>query len=53
MGLEGFDGSYDVHAVSKQLAEENAAFAGVHLGSVGDQGRPLAGAGESTEGEQS
>jgi NADH-quinone oxidoreductase subunit G len=53
LGLEGFDGSYDVRAVSKQLAEENAAFADVHLGSVGDQGRPLGGAGGSTEGEQS
>jgi len=52
LGLEGFDGCYDVHSVSKLLAEANPAFAGVHLGSVGDQGRPLAGAGEAVEGEQ-
>jgi NADH-quinone oxidoreductase subunit G len=52
LGLEGFDGCYDVHGVSKLLAEANPAFAGVHLGSVGDQGRLLAGAGEAVEGEQ-
>ena len=52
LGLEGFDGCYDVHSVSKLLAQVNPAFAGVHLGSVGDQGRPLAGAGEAVEGEQ-
>jgi len=52
LGLTGFDGSYDVHSVSKLLADANPAFAGVDLGSVGDQGRPLAGAGEAREGEQ-
>ena len=53
LGLEGFDGYYDVHSVSKLLAEANPAFAGVHLGSVGDQGRLLAGADGAVEGEQS
>jgi NADH-quinone oxidoreductase subunit G len=50
LGLSGFDGSYDVHSVSKLLADATPAFAGVYLGSVGDQGRPLAGA--ATQGEQ-
>jgi len=44
LGLEGFDGSYDVHQVARDLASSHAAFAGIDLESVGDAGRPLAGA---------
>jgi NADH-quinone oxidoreductase subunit G len=49
LGLEGFDGGWDVFATSKQLAETIEAFAGVHLDAVGDQGRPLAGVAEEPE----
>jgi NADH dehydrogenase/NADH:ubiquinone oxidoreductase subunit G len=42
LGLDGFDGRYDVRAVSRSLGEANTAFAGIHLDSVGDQGRLLA-----------
>ncbi len=42
LGLEGFDGSYDAHAVARDLAATHAAFAGIDLDSIGDAGRPLA-----------
>jgi len=41
LGLPGFDGSYDVRAVSKALAESEPVFSGIHLDSVGDRGRVL------------
>jgi len=42
LGLEGFDGSYDVHSVARELAATHAAFAGIDLDTIGDAGRPLA-----------
>jgi NADH-quinone oxidoreductase subunit G len=45
LGLAGFEGAYDVRAVSKGLSQAIPAFAGIHLDSVGDEGLPLAGAG--------
>jgi predicted molibdopterin-dependent oxidoreductase YjgC len=42
LGLEGFDGSYDVRAVGRELAAANPAFAGIDLDTVGDGGRSLA-----------
>jgi NADH-quinone oxidoreductase subunit G len=39
LGLDGFDGSWEVREVSKALAEAVPAFAGAHLDAVGDQGR--------------
>ena len=45
LGLEGFEGAQDVHAVSRALAETVAGFAGVDLARVGQQGLPLAEAG--------
>ena len=42
LGLEGFDGSYDVRQIARDLAASNSAFAGIDLDSVGDTGRPLA-----------
>jgi len=47
MGLAGFDGRYDVRAVSKELSNAVPAFAGIDLDSVGDGGRALAEGGES------
>ena len=44
LGLDGFDGSFDVRAVSKQLSQTVPAFAGIALASVGDEGLPLRGA---------
>jgi NADH-quinone oxidoreductase subunit G len=41
LGLAGFDGKYDVAAVSRGLAELEPAFRGADLESVGDQGLPL------------
>jgi predicted molibdopterin-dependent oxidoreductase YjgC len=42
LGLEGFDGSYDVRRVGRDLAAANPAFAGIDLDTVGDAGRTLA-----------
>ena len=42
LGLEGFEGAYEVHAVSRSLAETVAGFAGVDLERVGQHGLPLA-----------
>jgi NADH-quinone oxidoreductase subunit G len=42
LGLEGFDGSYDVRAVGRDLAAANPVFAGIDLDTVGDGGRSLA-----------
>jgi NADH-quinone oxidoreductase subunit G len=42
LGLEGFEGAYEVHAVSRALAETVAGFAGVDLERVGQHGLPLA-----------
>ncbi len=53
LGLDGFDGRYDVRAVSRALGDANAAFAGIHLDSVGDQGRFLPGSAPTTEGARS
>ncbi len=49
LDLEGFDGSYDVRAVSKALAQAIPSFSGASLDAVGDQGRPLAEAGDIAE----
>jgi predicted molibdopterin-dependent oxidoreductase YjgC len=46
LGLDGFEGAYEVRAASKALSEALPAFAGVHLGTLGDQGRALADAAE-------
>ncbi|MCC6643081.1 MAG: molybdopterin-dependent oxidoreductase [Deltaproteobacteria bacterium] len=43
LGLAGFDGKYDVRAISRALAGANPAFRGIDLESVGDQGLPVAG----------
>jgi NADH-quinone oxidoreductase subunit G len=43
-GFEGAAGGWDPHAVSKQLGEAHAAFAGRDVDSVGSAGLPLAGA---------
>jgi NADH-quinone oxidoreductase subunit G len=42
LGLEGFDGSYDVRRVGRDLAAANPAFAGIDLDTVGAAGRTLA-----------
>ena len=42
LGLEGFDGSYDVRKVGRELAAAKPAFAGIDLDTVGDGGQPLA-----------
>jgi hypothetical protein len=42
LGLEGFDGRYDVRQVARDLAASNSAFAGIDIDSVGDTGRSLA-----------
>jgi NADH-quinone oxidoreductase subunit G len=39
LGLEGFDGSYDPRATSRELAQREPAFAGAHLGAVGRGGQ--------------
>jgi len=44
LGLAGFDGTFDVAAVSRGLASLAPAFQGIDLESVGDAGRPLGGA---------
>ena len=49
LDLEGFDGSYDVRAVSKALAQAIPSFSGASLDAVGDQGRPLAEGGDIVE----
>jgi len=41
MGLDGFDGRFDVREASRDLARVNPAFAGIDLDSVGDGGRAL------------
>jgi hypothetical protein len=41
LGLAGFEGAWDVHAVSRRLAAEHPAFAGIDLDSLGWDGRPL------------
>jgi len=45
LGLEGFDGKYDLRQVARDLAAANPAFVGIDLDSVGDQGRTLAASG--------
>jgi NADH-quinone oxidoreductase subunit G len=47
MGLEGFDGLYDVREVSRELARTNPAFAGIDIDSVGDAGLAIAGASDA------
>jgi formate dehydrogenase major subunit len=42
LGLDGFDGAWDVREVSKQISQVEARFEGVHWDSVGDQGMLLA-----------
>ncbi len=42
LGLEGFDGKFDVRAVSRGLGALAPAFSGIDIESVGDGGRPLA-----------
>ena len=42
LGLGGFEGKWDVRAVSRELAAHVPAFAGKDLGSVGDLGELLA-----------
>jgi len=42
LGLEGFDGRFDVHEVSRELARSNLAFSGIDLDTVGAAGQPLA-----------
>ncbi len=44
LGLDGFEGGYDVRAVSKALAEAVPAFRGLDLDAVGEGGAPLHGA---------
>ncbi len=48
--LQGFEGAYDVRAVSRSLGSANPAFAGIDLDSVGDQGLPLHDGGDAAEG---
>jgi hypothetical protein len=47
LGLDGFDGRFDVWEVNKALSAALPAFEGVDLESVGAAGRALATAGES------
>ena len=42
LGLAGFDGKFDAREMSRQLAANVPAFAGVDVDSVGDGGAPLA-----------
>jgi NADH-quinone oxidoreductase subunit G len=42
LGLEGFDGRYDVREVGRELAAAKPAFADIDLDTVGDSGQPLA-----------
>ena len=42
LGLEGFDGSYDPRAVSKEMASAVPAFAGLDMDSLGPEGADLA-----------
>lgn len=42
LGLAGFDGKYDVRALSRALGEANPVFRGIDLETVGDQGAPTA-----------
>ena len=51
LDLDGFDGSWEPREVSKALSQELPAFAGVHLGGVGDQGLSLQGAAEGSDPE--
>ncbi len=44
LGLAGFDDSYDVRQVSRDLAQAHSAFAGTDLDSLGSGGRTLAAA---------
>ena len=43
LGLEGFDGKFDVLEVSRGLGAAAPAFRGIDLSTVGEQGTPLAG----------
>ena len=43
LGLAGFEGDYDVRAVSREMARSVPAFAGIDLGSLGGEGAVLAG----------
>ncbi len=47
LGLEGFDGSFDAGAVSREMAAALPAFAGVSLERLSESGRPLADAPEA------
>ena len=47
LGLDGFDGRFDVWEVGKALSAALPAFEGVDLETVGAAGRALATAGES------
>jgi NADH-quinone oxidoreductase subunit G len=46
LGLAGFEGPWDVRALSKALAEANSAFSGIDLDSVPPEGAPLRRAGD-------
>ncbi len=48
LGLAGFDGSWDVAAVSAELARSQPRFAGIDLASVGRGGRNIANAEDVT-----
>jgi len=48
LGLEGFDGRFDVRRISAALATSVSAFAEIDLDSVGDGGRVLSGAGATS-----
>jgi NADH-quinone oxidoreductase subunit G len=50
LGLEGFDGSYDPSAVSKEMASAVPAFEGLDLDSLGPEGADLPGSPGGTEG---
>ena len=50
LGLEGFDGRFDPREVSRALAASHPDFAGLDWDSVGETGRPLAGATGEPEG---
>ena len=49
LGLEGFDGKWDVREVSRAMAAARPAFQGCDLASLDDGGRPLAGSDGSGE----
>ncbi len=43
MGVPGFEGGFDVHAISKSIGDLDAAFRDLHVDSVGSLGSPLGG----------